>query len=72
VLRVPRRPFIVATVIGSVPGTVAFVLIGASIDRVDEGFDGLRPGAIVASVVLIVVSIVVSRVVRRRSGRQKA
>lgn len=72
VLRVPRRPFIVATVIGSVPGTVAFVLIGASIDRVDEGFDGLRPGAIVASVVLIVVSIVVSRVVRRRSDRQKA
>lgn len=72
VLRVPRRPFIVATLIGSVPGTVAFVLIGASIERVDEGFDGLRPGAIVVSVVLIVVSIVVSRAVRRRSDRQKA
>jgi uncharacterized membrane protein YdjX (TVP38/TMEM64 family) len=70
VLRVPRRPFIAATAIGSVPGTVAFVLIGASIDRVDEGIDGLRPEAIVASVVLIVASIGVSRVLRRRSDRQ--
>ncbi len=70
VLRVPRRPFIVATAIGSVPGTVAFVLIGASIDRVDEGVGGLRPGAIVASIVLIVASIAVSRVLRRRSDRQ--
>jgi uncharacterized membrane protein YdjX (TVP38/TMEM64 family) len=66
VLRVPRRPFIVATAIGSVPGTVAFVLIGGSIDRVDEGFDGLRPSAIVVSVALILASIAVSRRLRRR------
>lgn len=70
VLRMPRRPFIAATAIGSVPGSVAFVLIGASIDRVDEGIDGLCPEAIVASVVLIVASIVVSRLLRRRSDRQ--
>lgn len=34
-LRVRRTPFIIATAIGTLPGTVAFVLVGSSVTRLD-------------------------------------
>jgi uncharacterized membrane protein YdjX (TVP38/TMEM64 family) len=62
----PKR-FLLATMIGSLPATVAFVLLGASLDRVDEGFGGIDKTTLVLSVSLIAGSIGVSQVVKRRS-----
>ena len=67
-LRVRTTPFIVATAIGSLPGTVAFVLAGASIDDLSEGFGGIDTPTLVASVLLIVGSLVVSRLLRGRTA----
>ena len=65
-LRVHRGEFLAANAIGTLPGTVAFVLIGASITRLDEGFGGIDPVTLSVSVVLVVASIVASRVIKRR------
>lgn len=65
-LRVPRRPFLAANAIGTLPGTVAFVLIGASIERLDEGVRGIDPVTLAVSLVLVAASIVMSRVLKRR------
>jgi uncharacterized membrane protein YdjX (TVP38/TMEM64 family) len=68
-LRVRRTPFLAATAIGSFPATVGFVLLGASLTRVDEGFGVLDPRYLVGSVVLIVGSLVLARLVRRWNQR---
>ncbi|MFT7325902.1 MAG: putative membrane protein YdjX (TVP38/TMEM64 family) [Candidatus Azotimanducaceae bacterium] len=65
-LRIKFVPFITATAIGSLPGTISFVLLGASLDRVDQGVDGLNPYALVASVVIFVASLVVARTLKQR------
>jgi uncharacterized membrane protein YdjX (TVP38/TMEM64 family) len=66
-LRIKYVPFITATAVGSLPGTISFVLLGASLDRVDQGLDGLNPYALVASVVIFVASLVVARILKRRN-----
>lgn len=68
VARVRPTPFVAATAIGTLPGTIAFVLIGASITRLDEGLGGLDRSALVISAIIVVFSIVVSRVVRSRNA----
>lgn len=67
-LRIKYVPFITATVIGSLPGTISFVLLGASLDRVDQGLDGLNPYALVASVVMFVASLMVARTLKQRNN----
>lgn len=70
-LRVPYRPFILATILGSLPGTLTFVLAGASLD-IDDIFAGnfsvaaINPWTLALSAVLFVVGIAVSRLLRRR------
>jgi uncharacterized membrane protein YdjX (TVP38/TMEM64 family) len=66
VLRVRIKPFLLATAIGSLPGTVAFVLIGASLERVDQGFRGINRIFVVASILIIALSIALSQILRRR------
>ena len=66
ILRLRWLPFLLATALGSLPGTVSFVLLGASIDSVDEGLGGIDPAILVASVVIFVVSLVLARLLRRR------
>jgi uncharacterized membrane protein YdjX (TVP38/TMEM64 family) len=72
-LRVPYRPFILASVLGSLPGTLTFVLAGASLD-IDDILAGrfsvsaVNPFTLAASVVLFVAGLAVSRVLRRREG----
>ncbi|NND75519.1 MAG: TVP38/TMEM64 family protein [Ilumatobacter sp.] len=66
-LHVRARPFLLATALGSVPGTVSFVLIGASLDRVDDGFGGLEPAALIAGLAIFVVSLTMARLLRRRT-----
>ena len=66
ILRLAWLPFLVATALGSLPGTVSFVLLGASLDDLDEGLGGIDPAALGASLFIFVVSLLVARVLRRR------
>jgi uncharacterized membrane protein YdjX (TVP38/TMEM64 family) len=66
VLRLRWLPFLLATALGSLPGTVSFVLLGASLDRIDDGFGGIDPATLGAGLVIFVVSLVIARRVRRR------
>lgn len=68
VLRLRWSAFLLATALGSLPGTVSFVLLGASLDRVDEGLDGIDPATLVASLFVFAVSLLVARLVRRREA----
>ncbi len=65
-LRIKWTSFLLATALGSIPGTISFVLLGASLERIDQGLDGINPLAIVAGVVIFVVSIFTSRVIKKR------
>ena len=66
VLRLRWLPFLVATALGSLPGTVSFVLFGASLDRVDEGLSGIDPVTLGASIFIFLVSLLIARLLRRR------
>ncbi|MGF1645363.1 MAG: TVP38/TMEM64 family protein [Kineosporiaceae bacterium] len=72
-LRVRYRPFLAATVLGSLPGTLTFVLAGASLD-IDDVFAGrisvstVNPWTLALSAVLFVAGLVVSRLLRRREA----
>ena len=67
-LHIPAGPFLVATAIGSFPATVAFVLAGASVERVDAGLAGFDARVFAASVVLFVVSLAIARILQRSGG----
>jgi uncharacterized membrane protein YdjX (TVP38/TMEM64 family) len=73
-LRIAYRPFILATILGSLPGTATFVLAGASIN-IDDIFAGnfdvslFNPWSLAASAVLFVGGIVVSRMLRKREAQ---
>jgi uncharacterized membrane protein YdjX (TVP38/TMEM64 family) len=73
-LKINWLAFLVATAVGSIPGTISFVLLGASFGTLDELLAGevaLNPTTAVASVLLIGVSIALSRYVKKRErGRQ--
>lgn len=66
-MRIKWSSFLLATALGSIPGTISFVLLGASLERVDMGLDGINPAAVVAGVAIFVTSIFVSRVLQRRT-----
>lgn len=57
--------FLAATAIGSLPGTVSFVLAGASLRRLDRGLDGFDPKIFAISAALFVVSLAVARRLQR-------
>ena len=65
-LRIRWTSFLLATALGTLPGTIAFVLLGASVERLDDGLGGVNPWTIVASVAIFVASLVIARVVRSR------
>lgn len=70
-LKINWKAFLAATAIGSVPGTVSFVLLGASFGTLNELLTGqirLNPVTAVASVLIIGVSIVLSRLIKRRES----
>ncbi len=66
-LRVHQGAFLAATAIGSLPGTVTFVLAGASVRRLDAGVAGFDLRVFAISVALFVVSLVGARLVQRRA-----
>ncbi len=65
-LRIGWMPFLAATALGSLPGTVSFVLLGASLDRVDQGLSGIDPVALAGGVVIFVAGLVVARQLKAR------
>ena len=67
-LRIRWVPFIVATALGALPGTLAFTLFGASIERFDGGIPSINPWVLVASVALFLVSLGLSRLIKRRGA----
>jgi uncharacterized membrane protein YdjX (TVP38/TMEM64 family) len=73
-LRINYKAFILATILGSIPGTFTFILAGASVDinevlmgRVDASI--FNPWSIAASLLLFVVSLALSRYFKRREAR---
>jgi uncharacterized membrane protein YdjX (TVP38/TMEM64 family) len=67
-LRIRYWPFILATALGSIPGTLAFIGFGASIERFDGALPKLNPVTLGFSFVIFVVSIALSRIFKRREG----
>lgn len=73
-LRINWKAFLLATIIGSIPGTISFVLLGTSFGTLDELLAGdfqLNPLALGASVVLILASLALSRVLKRREPQEE-
>lgn len=74
-LRIGYRPFILATILGSLPGTVSFVLAGASVPIADILANRIRPSfnswSLAVSIALLVVSIAFSRYLKRREAQEK-
>ncbi len=71
-LKINWKAFLLATAVGSVPGTVSFVLFGASFGTLDELLAGevqLNPVTVIASVVIIGISLVLSRIIKKREAR---
>jgi len=66
-LRINAGAFVAATALGSLPGTISFVLAGASLQRLDAGLDGFDPKVFAASLALFAVSIAISKVVQRQA-----
>ncbi|NJL05787.1 MAG: TVP38/TMEM64 family protein [Chloroflexaceae bacterium] len=74
-LRIGYPGFILATIIGSLPGTVSIVLFGASIqiERLEEGVSpSLDPLTFGISVVLFVGSLAFSRWLKQRETAKRA
>ncbi|MBK8989983.1 MAG: TVP38/TMEM64 family protein [Chloroflexi bacterium] len=70
-LKISWKAFLAATAIGSIPGTISFVLLGASFGTLDELLAGeiqVNPATAVASVLLIGVSLALSRYVKKREA----
>jgi len=70
-MRIRWGSFIVATALGALPGTLAFTLFGASIERFDGGIPALNPWVLAASVALFLVSLTLSRFVKVRAATRE-
>ncbi len=70
-LQIRWLPFILATALGSIPGTIAFIWFGASIERFDGAIPSLNPTTLAASLVIFVISLLLARVFKKREGISK-
>lgn len=69
-LQIKYWPFILATALGSIPGTMAFIGFGASIERFDGVLPKLNPITLSFSVAIFIVSIALSRLFKKREATQ--
>lgn len=70
ILRIPWHGFLLATVVGSIPGTLSFVLFGAAFEGEFTGaLPGVQPGILAIGAVTFVVSIGLSRWFKRHEHR---
>ncbi len=65
-LRLRFWPFLAGSALGTLPGTVAFVGFGASVDSLDAGLPSFDPVVLAASVALAVAGSMFSRWLRAR------
>lgn len=65
-LRIRWTPFILATFLGSIPGTIAFILAGASFERFEGGVPKLNPVTLTASIIIFIGSLILSRIFKKR------
>jgi uncharacterized membrane protein YdjX (TVP38/TMEM64 family) len=70
-LRIKYWPFILATALGSIPGTIAFIGFGASIESFNGVIPKLNPVTLGFSIAIFVMSIVLSRIFKKREGIAK-
>lgn len=70
-LRIKFLPFILATALGSIPGTMAFIGFGASIESFDGTLPKLNPVTLGFSFAVFIVSIILSRIFKKREGISK-
>lgn len=72
-LRLRPAPFVLATMLGSLPGSLTFLLFGASVGDLSALAEGqwptLDPWLLAASAALFVISLAASRAMRRRADR---
>lgn len=71
-LRIDWKAFLLATIIGSIPGTISFVLLGTSFGTLDDLLSGevsLNPIALGLSIILIAGSIALSRYLKKRETK---
>ncbi|MFZ5820189.1 MAG: TVP38/TMEM64 family protein [Chloroflexota bacterium] len=69
-LRIDWRQFLLATILGSVPGTISFGLLGASLEGdFTHEIVGLDPLMLIGAAVMFVFSIGLYRVVKHRESR---
>jgi uncharacterized membrane protein YdjX (TVP38/TMEM64 family) len=59
-------PFLAASFLGTIAGTIAFVAFGASIDSLTDGSPTVDLNLVAVSVALTVAGLVVARLLRRR------
>ena len=72
VLRIEWKPFVLATVLGLMPATLSWVLLGASIQTdLTGGIPRLEPAMLLASVILLIGSLLLSRYLRRRPSSNR-
>jgi uncharacterized membrane protein YdjX (TVP38/TMEM64 family) len=69
ILRISFWAFLSATVLGSIPGTISFVLFGAS-SGLDSGSPEFDWRILAASVAIFIISIAVSKFLRRREEEE--
>jgi len=70
-LRMGFVPFFIATAIGNIAGTFAFVGIGASIEGdLSQGEFSLDPVVFVSSIVIFIISLAINYVLRSREEDQ--
>jgi uncharacterized membrane protein YdjX (TVP38/TMEM64 family) len=64
-LRIDWKAFLLATALGSIPGTISFVLVGASSGLTEEGLE-FNPLVLIPAVIIFVISLALSRFFKRR------
>ena len=70
-LRIRYWLFILATALGSIPGTLAFIGFGASIEQFDGSIPKLNPVILGFSIALFVISLALARIYKKREGISK-
>jgi uncharacterized membrane protein YdjX (TVP38/TMEM64 family) len=71
-LKIHYWAFILATALGSIPGTIAFVGFGASIESFDGALPKLNPVTLGFSVAVFIVSIALSRMFKKREMKSES
>jgi uncharacterized membrane protein YdjX (TVP38/TMEM64 family) len=68
-LRISYLSFILATALGSIPGTIAIVGFGASVETFNGALPKLNPVTLGFSILIFIVSIALSRVFKKREAQ---